>query len=321
LEKVDTLLVDKTGTLTEGKPRVVAVVPASGQTEAVILPLAASLERSSEHPLAAAIVAAARERGLPLSDPADFASVTGKGVTGTVDGHSVALGNAKLMRDLGIELGPLAAEADARRRDGATALFLALDGRPGGVIAVADPIKGTTAAALDSLRASGVRIVMLTGDNRTTAEAVARKLAIDEVQADVLPEDKNTIVRQLRKEGRVVAMAGDGVNDAPALAEADVGIAMGTGTEVAIQSAGVTLVKGDLAGIARARALSHATMRNIRQNLFLAFVYNVAGVPIAAGVLYPAFGLLLSPIIAALAMALSSVSVIGNALRLRTLHL
>jgi len=321
MEKVDTLVVDKTGTLTEGKPRIVAVVPAAGQTEAAILPLAASLERSSEHPLAAAIVAAARERSLLLKDPADFASVTGKGVTATVDGHAVALGNAKLMRDLGIELGPLAAEADARRRDGATALFLALDGKPGGVIAVADPIKATTAAALDSLRASGVRIVMLTGDNRTTAEAVARKLGIDEIQADVLPEDKNTIVRQLRKEGRTVAMAGDGVNDAPALAEADVGIAMGTGTEVAIQSAGITLVKGDLAGIARARALSRATMHNIRQNLFLAFVYNVAGVPIAAGILYPAFGLLLSPIIAALAMALSSVSVIGNALRLRTVRL
>jgi len=321
MEKVDTLVVDKTGTLTEGRPRVVAVVPALGETEATILPLAASLERSSEHPLAAAIVAAARERSLSLEDPTDFASITGKGVTGVVGGHAVALGNAKLMRDLGIDFGALAADADARRRDGATALFLALNGRPGGVIAIADPIKTTTAAALDSLRASGVRIVMLTGDNRTTAEAVARQLGIDEVQADVLPEDKNAIVRQLRKAGRVVAMAGDGVNDAPALAEADVGIAMATGTEVAIQSAGVTLVKGDLAGIARARALSRATMRNIRQNLFLAFVYNVASVPIAAGVLYPAFGLLLSPIIAALAMALSSVSVIGNALRLRAMRL
>lgn len=318
MEKVDTLVVDKTGTLTEGKPSVVAVIPAPGLTEDAILPLAASLERSSEHPLAAAIVAAARARSLPLKDPTDFASVTGKGVTGTVDGHAVALGNARLMQDLGVDLGPLAAEADARRRDGATALFLALDNKPGGIIAIADPIKATTPAALDSLRASGVRIIMLTGDNRTTAEAVARKLNIDDVQADVLPEDKNAIVRQLRKEGRVVAMAGDGVNDAPALAEADVGIAMGTGTEVAIQSAGVTLVKGDLAGIARARTLSRATMRNIRQNLALAFVYNVAGVPIAAGVLYPSFGLLLSPIIAALAMALSSVSVIGNALRLRT---
>jgi P-type Cu+ transporter len=321
MEKVDTLVVDKTGTLTEGKPRVVAVVPAQGLSETEILPLAASLERSSEHPLAAAIVAAARDRSLSLKDPADFTSVTGKGVTGSVDGHAVALGNAKLMEDLGVDLGVLAAEADALRRDGATALFLALDGKPGGVIAIADPIKATTPAALESLRADGVRIVMLTGDNQTTAETVARRLHIDNVQADVLPEDKNSVVRRLRLEGRVVAMAGDGVNDAPALAEADVGIAMGTGTEVAIQSAGVTLVKGDLAGIARARALSRATMRNIRQNLALAFVYNVAGIPIAAGVLYPSLGLLLSPIVAALAMALSSVSVIGNALRLRTARL
>ena len=321
MEKVDTLVVDKTGTLTEGKPRVVAVVPAQGLSETEILPLAASLERSSEHPLAAAIVAAARDRLLTLKDPTNFASITGKGVTGLVDSHAVALGNAKLMDDLGVNLGALAAEADALRREGATALFLALDGKPGGVIAIADPIKATTPAALESLKAAGMRIVMLTGDNRTTAEAVARKLGIDDVQADVLPEDKNSVVRRLRQEGRVVAMAGDGVNDAPALAEADVGIAMGTGTEVAIQSAGVTLVKGDLAGIARARALSRATMRNIRQNLTLAFVYNAAGIPIAAGVLYPSLGLLLSPIVAALAMALSSVSVIGNALRLRTARL
>ena len=321
MEKVDTLVVDKTGTLTEGKPRVVAVVPAPGHSETDVLPLAASLERSSEHPLAAAIVTAARERGLPLTEATDFASVTGKGVTGSVDGHKVALGNAKLMDDLSVDLGELAAQADQLRREGATALFLALDGNPGGVIAIADPIKATTPAALDSLRADGVRIVMLTGDNRTTAQAVASKLGIDEVQADVLPEDKNSMVRHLRQGGRVVAMAGDGVNDAPALAEADVGIAMGTGTEVAIQSAGVTLVKGDLAGIARARALSRATMRNIRQNLALAFVYNVAGVPIAAGVLYPSLGLLLSPIVAALARALSSVSVIGNALRLRSVRL
>jgi P-type Cu+ transporter len=278
-------------------------------------------EPSSEHPLAAAIVAAARDRSLTLKDPTNFASVTGKGVTGSVDGHVVALGNAKLMEDIGVNLGALAVEADALRREGATALFLALDGKPGGVLAIADPIKATTPAALESLRADGMHIVMLTGDNRTTAEAVARKLGIDDVQADVLPEDKNSVVRRLRQEGRVVAMAGDGVNDAPALAEADVGIAMGTGTEVAIQSAGVTLVKGDLAGIARARALSRATMRNIRQNLALAFVYNVAGIPIAAGVLYPSLGLLLSPIVAALAMALSSVSVIGNALRLRTARL
>jgi P-type Cu+ transporter len=321
MEKVDTLVVDKTGTLTEGKPRVVAIIAAPGMREATVLPLAASLERSSEHPLAAAIVAAARDRSLALQDATEFASVTGKGVTGSVDGHAVALGNARLMDELGVELGSLAAEAEAQRQEGATALFLAVDSKPGGVIAIADPIKATTQAALDSLRADNVRIVMLTGDNRTTADAVAHRLNIDDVQADVLPEDKNSIVRRLRREGRVVAMAGDGVNDAPALAEADVGIAMGTGTEVAIQSAGITLVKGDLAGIARARALSRATMRNIRQNLALAFVYNVAGIPIAAGVLYPSLGVLLSPIVAALAMALSSVSVIGNALRLRAMRL
>jgi Cu+-exporting ATPase len=254
-------------------------------------------------------------------DATNFASVTGKGVTGSVDGRTVALGNAKLMEELGVEFGALAVRADTLRQEGATALFIAVDEKPGGVIAIADPVKPTSQAALDSLRADGVRIVMLTGDNRTTAEAVARRLGIDEVQADVLPEDKNSVVRRLRQEGRIVAMAGDGVNDAPALAEADVGIAMGTGTDVAMQSAGVTLVKGDLAGIARARGLSRATMRNIRQNLTLAFVYNVAGVPIAAGVLYPSLGLLLSPIVAALAMALSSVSVIGNALRLRTVRL
>jgi Cu+-exporting ATPase len=319
MERVDTLVVDKTGTLTEGKPRVVAVVPA--QDLSAILPLAASLERSSEHPLAAAIVAAARERSLPLRNAIGFASVTGKGVTGLVDGRIVALGNAGLMQELGVNLGSLAEDADAQRRTGATALFLAIDGRPAAVIAIADPIKATTQAALDGLRADHIHIVMLTGDNRTTAEAVARSLGIDDVQADVLPEHKNAVVRRLRQEGHVVAMAGDGVNDAPALAEADVGIAMGTGTEVAIQSAGVTLVKGDLAGIARARALSRATMRNIRQNLALAFIYNVAGIPIAAGVLYPSLGLLLSPIVAALAMALSSVSVIGNALRLRAVRL
>jgi Cu+-exporting ATPase len=321
MEKVDTLVVDKTGTLTEGKPRVVAVVAAPDMSEATVLTPAASLERSSEHPLAAAIVAAARDRSLALKDATGFASVTGKGVTGSVDGHTVALGNAGLMEDLRVELGSFATEADAQRQTGATALFLAVDGKPAGVIAIADPIKATTQAALDGLRADNVRIVMLTGDNRTTAEAVARRLGIEDVQADVLPEDKSGIVRRLRQEGRVVAMAGDGVNDAPALAEADVGIAMGTGTEVAIQSAGITLVKGDLAGIARARALSRATMRNIRQNLTLAFIYNIAGIPIAAGVLYPSLGLLLSPIVAALAMALSSVSVIGNALRLRAARL
>jgi Cu+-exporting ATPase len=319
LEKVDTLVVDKTGTLTEGKPRVVAVQPAPGRTEAEILALAASLEQSSEHPLAAAIVAAARERSLALRSAADFASVTGKGVRGSIDGHAVALGNAALMQELKVPLGELAAQADALRGDGATALFLALDGAAGGVIAIADPIKPTTAAALQQLRDENIRIVMLTGDSRTTAAVVAGQLGITEIEADILPQDKGRIVKRLRAEGRVVAMAGDGVNDAPALAEADVGIAMGTGTDVAIQSAGVTLVKGDLAGIQRARALSHATMRNIRQNLALAFVYNAVGIPIAAGVLYPSLGLLLSPMVAALAMSLSSVSVIANALRLRRL--
>lgn len=320
-EKVDTLVVDKTGTLTEGKPKVTAVVPVPGIDEADLLTLAASLERSSEHPLAAAIVASAKERGLPLRDVADFGSVTGKGVVGTVDGRAVSLGNAAMMRDQGIALGDLEARADELRREGATALYAAVDGQPGGVIAVADPIKATTPHALETLRNDGVRIVMLTGDNRTTAEAVARRLGIDAVEAEVLPEDKNQVVKRLKAQGRVVAMAGDGVNDAPALAEADVGVAMGTGTEVAIQSAGVTLVKGDLAGIARARTLSRATMRNIRQNLFLAFIYNALGVPIAAGVFYPLFEWTLSPIIAAAAMALSSVSVVGNALRLRRLKL
>ena len=321
MEKVDMLVVDKTGTLTEGKPRVVAIVPGEGWTEHEILPLAAGLERSSEHPLAAAIMAAAKERDLAIAEPETFESVTGKGVIGKVGHRQVALGNARLMTDLGIALGVLEERADVLRGEGATALYLAVDGKPGGVIAVADPIKPTTHEALRTLRAAGVRIVMLTGDNRRTAEAVARKLGIDEVVADVLPDDKHRIVNQLRAKGHVVAMAGDGVNDAPALAAADIGIAMGTGTEVAIQSAGVTLVKGDLAGIARARRLSRATMRNIRQNLFFAFVYNALGVPVAAGVLYPVLGILLSPAIAALAMALSSVSVIGNALRLRTVHI
>ena len=321
MEKVDTLVVDKTGTLTEGKPKVTAIVPAGGLSESEIPSLAASLERSSEHPLAAAIVAAAQDRNAAIQEPTDFASVTGMGVTGRIGGKSVALGNAKLMTDLGIAVGDLEHKADQLRSDGATALFLAVDGKPGGVIAIADPIKSTTQAALDSLTKNGIRIVMLTGDNKTTAEAVARKLGITEVEADVLPQDKNRIVKKLTAEGRIVAMAGDGVNDAPALAEAAVGIAMGTGTEVAIQSAGITLVKGDLAGIARAIVLSRATMRNIRQNLVFAFAYNAIGIPIAAGVLYPSFGILLSPIIAALAMSLSSVSVIVNALRLRTLKL
>ena len=316
-EKINTLVVDKTGTLTEGKPRVIAVVPAEGFDETTVMSVGASLERFSEHPLAAAIVASAHERGLTLQEVTDFHSVTGKGVTGFIAGRRVAVGNVKLMNDFDVTSSILESEADGLRRGGATAMFVAVDGRPAGVIAVADPIKATTPAALESLRREGVQIVMLTGDNRTTAQAVASKLGITNVEAEVLPEKKHAIVRRLRGEGRIVAMAGDGVNDAPALAEADVGIAMGTGTDVAMQSAGVTLVKGDLAGIARARSLSRATMRNIRQNLVLAFVYNVLGIPVAAGVLYPAFGLLLSPIIAAAAMSLSSVSVIGNALRLR----
>ncbi|MDP8984811.1 MAG: heavy metal translocating P-type ATPase [Pseudomonadota bacterium] len=316
-EKVDTLVVDKTGTLTEGKPRVTAVVPAAGFDEATVLSFCASLEKSSEHPLAAAIVSAAIDRKVALQEFTNFTSVTGKGVTGTIAGRQVAIGNAALLKDHGVASADLEARADTLRKDGATALFVAVDDRPAGIIAVADPIKATTMAALDALRKEGLRIVMLTGDNRTTAQAVAAKLGIIEVEADVLPDQKNAIVRRLKSEGRVVAMAGDGVNDAPALAEADVGIAMGTGTDVAMQSAGLTLVKGDLAGIARGRALSRATMRNIRENLVLAFVYNVIGIPVAAGVLYPSFGILLSPIFAAAAMSLSSVSVIGNALRLR----
>ncbi|MDQ4062042.1 MAG: heavy metal translocating P-type ATPase [Pseudomonadota bacterium] len=321
LEKVDTLVVDKTGTLTEGKPKVTAVRAAAGESADEVLRLAASLERGSEHPLAAAIVETAAAKGLALMPASDFHALTGKGVTGTVEGRSVALGNRALMAELGIALGDLEAEAEQLRREGATAIFAALDGRPAGIIAVADPIKETTPAAVEALRADGVRVVMLTGDNRTTAEAVARRLGIREVEAEVLPQDKSRVVERLKREGRVVAMAGDGVNDAPALAAADVGIAMGTGTDVAIESAGVTLLKGDLQGIARARRLSAAAMRNIRQNLFFAFIYNAAGVPVAAGVLYPFFGILLSPVIAAAAMALSSVSVIGNALRLRTVRL
>jgi P-type Cu+ transporter len=320
-EKIDTLVVDKTGTLTEGKPRVVAVAPAAGFDEAAVLSLGASLERSSEHPLAAAIVAAARARGAEIKDATDFRSITGKGVTGTIDGQKAAVGNAKLLAEIGVAGTGLETRADAFRQDGATAMFVAVDGRAAGIIAVADPIKATTPAALESLRSDGVRIVMLTGDNRATAQAVAAKLGITDIEAEVLPEQKNAVVRRLRREGRIVAMAGDGVNDAPALAEADVGVAMGTGTDVAMQSAGVTLVKGDLAGIARARALSRATMRNIRQNLVLAFVYNALGIPVAAGVLYPAFGLMLSPIVAAAAMSFSSVSVIANALRLRLARL
>jgi Cu+-exporting ATPase len=316
-EKVDTLVVDKTGTLTEGRPRLTAIVPAAGFDETMLLSLAGSLERSSEHTLAAAILAAAKERGAGLRDVGDFKSVTGKGITGIVAGKRVAVGTAQLLKDLGADTAALDVHAEELRHDGATAMFVAVDGHAAGILAIADPIKETTPDALAKLRGDKIRIVMLTGDNRTTAEAVAAKLGIKEVEAGVLPDGKNVVIRKLRDEGRIVAMAGDGVNDAPALAEADIGIAMGTGTDVAIESAGVTLVKGDLAGIARARALSRATMRNIRQNLVLAFIYNVIGIPIAAGVLYPAFGLLLSPVIAAAAMSLSSISVIGNALRLR----
>ena len=320
-EKVDTLVVDKTGTLTEGKPRVTAVVPADGFDPNELLRLAASLERGSEHPLAAAILAAAQEKGLPLAETEAFESLTGKGLTGTVAGKRVALGNRALLSQFGIEADTLEGRANALRAEGATVIFIAVDGRAAGLLAIADPIKATTPAAIRSLQEDGIRIVMLTGDNRTTAQAVAARLGIDEVEAEVLPEDKSKVVKRLRDGGRVVAMAGDGVNDAPALAAADIGVAMGTGTDVAMESAGVTLLKGDLQGIVRARRLSEATMRNIRQNLFFAFVYNMAGVPVAAGVLYPFLGILLSPIFAAAAMALSSVSVVGNALRLRTLKL
>ena len=321
MEKVDTLVVDKTGTLTEGKPRVVAIEPLAGIDEATLLRLAASLERSSQHPLGAAVVDAAIERGMTLTDAADFDAPTGKGVIGTVEGRRIAIGSPKYLTELGADTSVMTARAETYRSQGATAIFIAIDGEAAGMIAVADPIKATTPEAISALQAMGIRVVVLTGDNRTTAKAVAAKLGIDDVKAEVLPDQKSAIVRKLREEGRVVAMAGDGVNDAPALAAADVGIAMGTGTDVAIESAGVTLLKGDLTGIVRARRLSHATMRNIRQNLVLAFVYNVAGVPVAAGVLYPVFGLLLSPAIAAAAMALSSLSVVANALRLRTVRL
>jgi P-type Cu+ transporter len=317
MEKIDTLVVDKTGTLTEGKPKVVAVVAAKGFDENDVLRLAASAEKASEHPLALAIVAAAQERKLELSPVAEFDSPTGKGVVGTVDGRRLALGNAKFLRELGVATSDLQPDAERLRLDGATAIFLGIDGKAAAVIAIADPVKATTPEALAALSKEGIRVVMLTGDNRTTADAVARRLGITEVEAEVLPDQKSAVVKKLQREGRSVAMAGDGVNDAPALAAAEVGIAMGTGTDVAIESAGVTLLKGDLTGIVRARRLSQATMRNIRQNLFFAFIYNAAGVPIAAGVLYPVFGILLSPIIAAVAMALSSVSVVGNSLRLR----
>jgi Cu+-exporting ATPase len=321
LEKVDTLVVDKTGTLTEGKPRLVSVVPAAGLDEVRLLRLAASLERGSEHPLAAAIVAGAQQRGVVLAQVSHFRSLTGKGVTGQVEGSTVGLGNAALLSALEVEAGALSGLAETMRREGQTVVFVTVDGRPAGLLGVADPIKLSTPEALELLRREGLRVVMLTGDSRTTAEAVARKLGIDEVIAEVLPEAKGDVVKRLQAEGRVVAMAGDGVNDAPALAQADVGIAMGTGTDIAMESAGVTLVKGDLRGIARARRLSQAALRNIRQNLFFAFFYNMLGVPLAAGVLFPVFGLLLSPMIASAAMSLSSVSVIANALRLRRLPL
>jgi Cu+-exporting ATPase len=321
LARVDTLVLDKTGTLTEGKPRLAALEPAPGFDAGALLRLAASVERGSEHPLAAAIVGAAEERGLSLSPVHDFASATGQGVTGRVDGARVALGNAAHLAAQGIEPGALAARATALREDGHTVLFVAVDGEAAGLVAVADPVKPTTPEALAALRAEGLRIVMLTGDGRGTAEAVARRLGVSEVEADVLPEQKAEVVRRLRAAGAVVAMAGDGVNDAPALAEADVGIAMGTGTDVAMESAAVTLVKGDLRGLVRARRLSRATIANIRQNLFFAFVYNALGVPVAAGALYPVFGLLLSPILASAAMSFSSASVIANALRLRRVRL
>jgi Cu+-exporting ATPase len=321
MERVDTIVVDKTGTLTEGKPKVVAVVPAAGYNEGEVLRLAASVERASEHPLANAIVAEASARGLKLSSPTEFDSPVGKGVVGRVEDTQVLIGNAAFLNEHQVDVAAVSSRAEALRADGATAIFVAVDHDVAGVIAIADPIKETTADALSALKKAGVRVVMLTGDNRATADAVARRLHIEDVEADVLPDQKSSVVRDLRSKGRVVAMAGDGVNDAPALAAADVGIAMGTGTDVAIESAGVTLIKGDLTGIVRARRLSEATMRNIRQNLFFAFIYNVAGIPIAAGVLYPALGLLLSPMIAAAAMALSSVSVIANSLRLRQVRI
>jgi Cu+-exporting ATPase len=315
--KVDTLVVDKTGTLTEGKPAVTGIFPASGFQEDELLRLSAAVERLSEHPLAHAIVVAANARQLKLPEVTDFDSPVGKGVLGTAEGKRIVLGNAKFLKEQGIEPVTLAAQAETQRKQGATAIFIGIDGKAAGMLAIADPVKGTTASALQTLRKEGLRIVMLTGDERGTAEAVAATLGISEVEAGVLPERKSEVVQKLRHEGRVVAMAGDGVNDAPALAAADVGIAMGHGTDVAMESAGITLVKGDLTGILRARRLSQAVMRNIKQNLFFAFGYNALGIPIAAGLLYPVFGWLLSPIIAAAAMSFSSVSVISNSLRLR----
>jgi Cu+-exporting ATPase len=317
MEKVDTLVVDKTGTLTEGKPKLVSLVAVNGFDEEEVLRLAASLERASEHPLAAAILAGAQDRGIELHAASGFDSRTGKGVTGSVEGHRVALGNRTLLDDLNIDVGALPPQADTGRAEGQTVLFVAIDGHAAGLLGVADPIKASTPEAIGDLHAAGIEVVMLTGDNRTTAMAVANRLGIDRVEAEVLPDQKADIVRRLQAEGRVVAMAGDGINDAPALAQAQAGIAMGSGTDVAMESAGITLVKGDLRGIVRARHLSRAVMRNIRQNLFFAFIYNSLGVPVAAGVLYPFFGLLLSPMIAAVAMSFSSVSVISNSLRLR----
>jgi Cu+-exporting ATPase len=321
MEKVDTLVVDKTGTLTEGKPKVVAIVPSTGFAETEILRLAASVERASEHPLADAIVRAAKERNLDLGSVEEFDSPTGKGATGKVDGKTIILGNANFLQSLGIDAQSLNEQGERLRGDGATVINIAIDGKLAGLFAIADPVKASTPEALKALAAEGIKVIMLTGDNKTTANAVARSLGIADVEAEVLPDQKSAVVAKLQKAGRIVAMAGDGVNDAPALAAAEVGIAMGTGTDVAMESAGVTLLKGDLTGIVRARRLSQATMSNIRQNLFFAFIYNAAGIPIAAGILYPAFGLLLSPIIAAAAMALSSVSVVGNALRLRVTRL
>jgi Cu+-exporting ATPase len=321
LRKVDTLVVDKTGTLTEGKPKLVSVQPGAGFDSNELLAVAASLERGSEHPLASAIVQGAQERGVPVGPTESFESLTGRGVRGQVAGRKIALGNQKLVDEMRAGPGPLAAKAESLRADGQTVMFVLVDGVVVGLLGVADPIKATTPEAIRKLHADGIRIVMLTGDSRTTAASVAKKLGIDDVVAEVLPQDKVGVVKRLQDEGRFVAMAGDGINDAPALAQAQVGIAMGTGTDVAMESADVTLVKGDLRGIVRARALSRATMRNIKQNLFFAFVYNSIGVPIAAGILYPFFGLLLSPMIAAAAMSFSSVSVITNALRLRGIRL
>jgi Cu+-exporting ATPase len=320
MEKVDTLVVDKTGTLTEGRPKVVHIEPAGGFATEAVLQKLASVERASEHPLAMAIVLDAQDRKLMLSPVTDFDSPVGKGVVGTVDGQRVVSGSARFLAELGIDTSPLSAAAEAQRQRAATVIFVGVGGQLAGFVAIADPVKATTPQALKALQAAGIRVVMLTGDGRTTAEAVGRQLGIDEVVAEVFPEDKAAVVKRLQSEGRTVAMAGDGVNDAPALAQATVGVAMGTGTDVAMESAGITLLKGDLMGIVRARTLSQATMRNIRQNLFLSFAYNVAGIPLAAGVLYPFFGLLLSPVVAAAAMALSSVSVIANALRLRTVE-